>query len=210
MISLRMGLFLIIVVLLFMAADSFISKTKNSKTNLCILSTKNISTKKYTLDTKKSLHFPLLSSYNDDSDELEFSKSPLDQFLHVLQDSIINESLLKLTLSENDSSGGSDEDGDGLISTIDMKVIEEWQAISGRLIKIKSATKQLQLNCYKDKRMQKSDNTETYTTSEEAVEVVKLYITKAFKKAMLSTKESDFEFKMRKGQGKFRSTSKVS
>lgn len=205
MISLHLALFLIIVVSLFMAANGFIMKTKNSKTNLC-----SLSTKKYTLVTKKFLHFPLLSSCNDDFDELEFSKSPLNQFLHVLQDSIINESLLKLTLSENDSSGGSDGDGDGLISTIDMTEIEEWKAISGRLIKIKSATKQLQLNCYKDKRMQKSDKTETYTTSEEAVEVVKLYITKAFKKVMLSTKESDFELKMRKGQGKFRSTSKVS
>eukprot|EP00596_Hydrurales_sp_CCMP1899_P007670 CAMPEP_0119037654 /NCGR_PEP_ID=MMETSP1177-20130426/6141_1 /TAXON_ID=2985 /ORGANISM="Ochromonas sp, Strain CCMP1899" /LENGTH=199 /DNA_ID=CAMNT_0006999233 /DNA_START=153 /DNA_END=752 /DNA_ORIENTATION=- len=143
-------------------------------------------------------------------EEEESSKSPLDQFLHVFEESILNGSLLKLTLSENassdSSSESSNEDNYGSIS-INMKEIEEWKAISGRLIKLKADTK-LQLNCYKDKSMKKSDMTQTYTTSEEAVEVVKLYILKAFKKAMLSTKESDFELKMRKGQGKFRSTSK--
>lgn len=157
-----------------------------------------------------SLSFPLLSSYDDDFDGEESSLSPLDQFLHVLQDSILQETLLKLTLSENDSSETLDEDNEGSVTAINVKEIEEWKAISGRLIKNKTATKQLQLNCYKEKSMKKSDQTQTYSTSEEALEVVKFYITKAFKKAMLSTKDSDYELKMRKGQGKFRSTSKVS
>jgi hypothetical protein len=196
-------LFLSIVISLLMVGNCFMPRTKN-----CITNNWSISIQKHIHVTQESLFFPLLSLYDDNLEEEESSKSPLDQFLQAFEESILNESLLKLTLSENASSESSNKDNDGSIS-INMKEIEEWKAISGRLIKLKSATK-LQLNCYKDKSMKKSDLTQTYTTSEEALEAVKFYILKAFKKAMLSTKESDFELKMKKGQGKFRSTSKVS
>lgn len=150
----------------------------------------------------------------------EISKSPLEQFLHALQESITEDTLLKLTLSENefDDSNTVDEITDyneDEISVevddgadIDWQEVKEWAAISGRLIKTKSESK-LQLISYKDKSMKKSDRSRNFSTVSEVIPLVSAYVRRAFKKAMLSTKDNDFEFKLRKGQGKFKATSKV-
>ena len=110
---------------------------------------------------------------------------------------------------------GSTVNADSVV--IDLELLKEWAMISGRLIKIKSKANastdskqnQIQLISYNDKSMKKSSQTKNYTSSQEAVNIISAYILKGFKKAMLSTRENDFEFKLRKGQGKFRSTSKV-
>ena len=161
---------------------------------------------------------PLSSTHLDELyDETDFdsgsSKSPLDQFLTALEESIKDESILKLTLLENDSSKKTDEmeaegSSAGIIGS-DFQRVKEWAAVSGRLIKTKSESK-LQLICYKDKSMKSSDLTKNYSSCEEAVSVVSAYIKGAFKKGTLSTKDNDFEIKMKRGQGKFRATSKVS
>ena len=68
----------------------------------------------------------------------------------------------------------------------------------------------MQLISFKDKSMKKSEQTKNYSSSEELIKIVKIYILNAFQKATLSTKENDYEYKQRgKGQGKFRITSKV-
>ena len=152
----------------------------------------------------------------------ELPKSPLEDFLHALEESIKEETLLKLTLSENeyvdsDADGEiTDNDGDKVSieddsgPNINWLEIKEWAAISGRLIKSKSKSEsKLQLVCYKDKSMKKSDQSRNYSTTSEVLPLVSAYIRKAFKKAMLSTKDNDFEIKLRKGQGKFKVTSKV-
>lgn len=144
--------------------------------------------------------------------EFGSSKSPMEQFLSALEESIKDETILKLTLLENESinnveSEDTDGSSTGLIGS-DLGRVKEWAAVSGRLIKTKSETK-LQLICYKDKSMKSSDLTKTYSSCEEAVSVVSAYITGAFKKGTLSTKDNDFEIKMKRGQGKFRATSKV-
>ena len=168
---------------------------------------------------------PSLSIGDDTSpEELSFgdeiSKSPLEQFLHALQESITEETLLKLTLSENefddintvDEITDYNEDeisvevDDG--ADIDWQEVKEWAAISGRLIKTKSESK-LQLISYKDKSMKKSDRSRNFSTVSEVIPLVSAYVRRAFKKVMLSTKDNDFEFKLRKGQGKFKATSKV-
>jgi hypothetical protein len=161
---------------------------------------------------------PLSSTYLDELyDETDFdsetSKSPLDQFLTALEESIKDETILKLTLLENESSKTSEideaEDSSAGIIGSDFQRVKEWAAVSGRLIKTKSESK-LQLICYKDKSMKSSDLTKNYSSCEEAVSVVSAYIKGAFKKGTLSTKDNDFEIKMKRGQGKFRATSKVS
>lgn len=161
---------------------------------------------------------PLSSTYLDELyDETDFdsesSKSPLDQFLTALEESIKDETILKLTLLENESSKNSESEeavdsSAGIIGS-DFQRVKEWAAVSGRLIKTKSESK-LQLICYKDKSMKSSDLTKNYSSCEEAVSVVSAYIKGAFKKGTLSTKDNDFEIKMKRGQGKFRATSKVS
>lgn len=164
--------------------------------------------------------FPSLSmgSQFDDygTDDMLFdeksSKSPMEQFLHALDESIKDETLLKLTLTENESansSDGSETDDIDSSTSIDWQQVKEWAAINGRLIKTKSELR-VQLICYKDKSMKNSCQTKNYTSAEEILPVVSAYIRNAFKKAMLSTKDNDFEIKMRRGQGKFRATSKVS
>ena len=144
--------------------------------------------------------------------ELGSSLSPLEQFLTALEESINEETILKLTLLENESINMSEaEDADCSLAEImgsDYQRVKEWAAVSGRLIKTKSETK-LQLICYKDKSMKSSDLTKNYSSLDEAVAVVSAYITGAFKKGTLSTKDNDFEIKMKRGQGKFRATSKV-
>lgn len=161
---------------------------------------------------------PLSSAYLDELyDETDFdsesSKSPLDQFLTALEESIKDETILKLTLLENESSKNTEsEEGEGSSTAIigaDFQRVKEWAAVSGRLIKTKSESK-LQLICYKDKSMKSSDLTKNYSSCKEAVSVVSAYIKGAFKKGTLSTKDNDFEIKMKRGQGKFRATSKVS
>lgn len=160
---------------------------------------------------------PLSSTYLDEQyDETDFdsesSKSPLDQFLTALEESIKDETILKLTLLENESSKSSEseeaEDSSAGIIGSDFQRVKEWAAVSGRLIKTKSESK-LQLICYKDKSMKSSDLTKNYSSCEDAVSVVSAYIKGAFKKGTLSTKDNDFEIKMKRGQGKFRATSKV-
>ena len=157
-----------------------------------------------------SIH--LYQLYDDLDFEFGSSKSPMEQFLSALEESIKDETILKLTLLENESANNVEsEDADGPSTRIigtDLERIKEWAAVSGRLIKTKSETK-LQLICYKDKSMKSSDLTKTYSSCEEAVSVVSAYITGAFKKGTLSTKDNDFEIKMKRGQGKFRATSKV-
>jgi hypothetical protein len=150
----------------------------------------------------------------------EISKSPLEQFLHALEESITRETLLKLTLSENEFVDGdageeiNNDKGDEVAVkgeddlNIDWQEVKEWAAISGRLIKTKSESK-LQLISYKDKSMKKSDKSRNYSTVSEALPLISAYVRRAFKKAMLSTKDNDFEIKLRKGQGKFKATSKV-
>ena len=161
---------------------------------------------------------PLSSTHLDELyDETDFdfgsSKSPLDQFLTALEESIKDETILKLTLLENESSKIIEsEEAEGSLTGIigsDFQRVKEWAAVSGRLIKTKSESK-LQLICYKDKSMKSSDLTKNYSSCEEAVSVVSAYIKVAFKKGTLSTKDNDFEIKMKRGQGKFRATSKVS
>ena len=64
---------------------------------------------------------------------------PLDQFLDALQLSMDEGTLLKLTLSENDSTN-RDEDHEATneeMTTIDWQQVRGWGAISGRLIKTK-------------------------------------------------------------------------
>ena len=141
----------------------------------------------------------------------ELQKSPLERFLSALEESIRDETMLKLTLSENDTSSNSEEEDENAAeltaSDYDWEFIKELASISGRLIKKKSESK-MQLTFYKDKSMKKGDRTVLYSPLD-APSAISNYITKSFKKAMLSTKYSDFEIKMRKGQGKFRETSKV-
>ena len=150
--------------------------------------------------------------YDEMDFELGSSLSPLEQFLTALEESINEETILKLTLLENESINMSEaEDADCSLAEImgsDYQRVKEWAAVSGRLIKTKSETK-LQLICYKDKSMKSSDLTKNYSSLDEAVAVVSAYITGAFKKGTLSTKDNDFEIKMKRGQGKFRATSKV-
>ena len=148
-------------------------------------------------------------------------------FLYVLRESIDDQSLLKLTLSENDAANSSSEEEENENETadtdtaataettivtdipdIDMELLKEWAAISGRLIKTKKESK-LQLISYNDKSMKKSSQTKNYISAIEAINIINVYIMRGFKKAMLSTRENDFEFKHRKGGGKFRATSKV-
>lgn len=169
---------------------------------------------------------PSCSTEDDNlSEELSFggepTKSPLKQFLDALEEAITEETLLKLTLSENefvdsDIGGEIDDNNRDEISVevdddsnIDWQEVKEWAAISGRLIKTKSESK-LQLISYKDKSMKKSDRSRNYSTVSEVLPLISAYVRKAFKKAMLSTRDNDFEFKLRKGQGKFKATSKVS
>jgi hypothetical protein len=156
----------------------------------------------------------------DESFDDVISMSPLEQFLHALEESIKEETLLKLTISENefvDSDVGreiNDDNRDGILleveddANIDWQEVKEWAAISGRLIKTKSESK-LQLISYKDKSMKKSDKSRNYSTVSEVLPLISAYVRRAFKKAMLSTKDNDFEIKLRKGQGKFKVTSKV-
>ena len=152
---------------------------------------------------------------SDDASVMYFDEeayqSPLERFLSALEASIRDETMLKLTLSENDTSSNSEEEDENAAeptaSDYDWEFIKELAAISGRLIKKKTDTK-IQLTYYKDKSMKKGDRTVLYSPSD-APTAISNYITKSFKKAMLSTKYSDFEMKMRKGQGKFRETSKV-
>ena len=172
--------------------------------------------KKLTISSRlSSFH---LHESNDETDyELEPSQSPLDQFLTAFKESFEDETILKLTLLENESLNTfeseevSQERSAHLAEIIgtDYQRVKEWAAVSGRLIRTKSETK-LQLICYKDKSMKSSDLTKNYSSCEEAVSVVSAYITGAFKKGTLSTKDNDFEIKMKRGQGKFRATSKVS
>lgn len=138
---------------------------------------------------------------------------PLDQFLDALYFSMDEGTLLKLTLSENDSTN-RDEDNETTneeMNTIDWQQVRGWGAITGRLIKTKlEGGSRLQLISFKDKSMKKSEQTKNYSSSEELIKIVKIYILNAFQKATLSTKENDYEYKLRgKGQGKFRITSKV-
>ena len=138
---------------------------------------------------------------------------PLDQFLDALYLSMDEGTLLKLTLSENDSTN-RDEDNETTneeMTTIDWQQVRGWGAITGRLIKTKlEGGSRVQLISFKDKSMKKSEQTKNYSSSEELIKIVKIYILNAFQKATLSTKENDYEYKLRgKGQGKFRITSKV-
>jgi hypothetical protein len=168
-----------------------------------------ILTKKQTSQPTSSL---FLTSSDDDllneNYEEESFQPPLEQFFTVLQDSIVGETLLKLSLSENGFSSDDEEAQNDEENDINWEDVKGWTAISGRLIKTKGESK-LQLISYKDKSMKKSDQSKNYTSSEEALKVIRAYIEKAYKKITLSTKESDFELKMRKGGGKFRATSKV-
>ena len=138
---------------------------------------------------------------------------PLDQFLDALQLSMDEGTLLKLALSENDSTN-RDEDHEATneeMTTIDWQQVRGWGAISGRLIKTKlEGGSRVQLISFKDKSMKKSEQTKNYSSSEELIKIVRIYILNVFQKATLSTKENDYEYKLRgKGQGKFRITSKV-
>lgn len=142
----------------------------------------------------------------------ESSKSPLEKFLFALESSIKDQTLVKVTISENNVSFDLDviieeNSVEQTDSDYDWEYTKELAAISGRLVKTKSESK-VQLTCHKDKSMKKSDRTVLYSASD-AVSTISGYITRSFKKAMLSTKYSDFELKMRKGVGKFRETSKV-
>ena len=144
----------------------------------------------------------------------EEKKMPLDQFLDALKLSIDEGSLLKLILSENDSTNFDNDDKileNEAANEIDWEQVKGWAAISGRLIKTKSESRsRLQLISYKDSSMKKSAETKNFSSSEDIIKMINILILKAFKKAVLSTKENDFEFKLRgKGQGKFRKTSKV-
>ena len=133
--------------------------------------------------------------------------------------------MLKLVLSENEYSDDNNDDDDIIgeegssneerssndkeKSEIDWQQVKDWSAMCGRLIKTKSESR-LQLISYKDKSMKKSDQTKNYSSSEETARIISIYLRYSFKKAMLSTRENDYEYKLRgKGQGKFRSTSKV-
>ena len=163
---------------------------------------------------------PIENESIEDFEERFSSKksSPLDQFLNALRTSIDEGTMLKLVLSENEYSDDNNDDddigeegssNDKDKAEIDWQQVKDWSAMCGRLIKTKSESR-LQLISYKDKSMKKSDQTKNYSSSEETARIISIYLRYSFKKAMLSTKENDYEYKLRgKGQGKFRSTSKV-
>lgn len=181
----------------------------------------------------------LASNSNDGvDDDIDSVRLPLDQFMIAFTDSLTNENLLKLILSEKeekevelvdplhsiiDSKVGMDTEVVSSIEkedeTIKSKLSTSVVAISGRLLKVKSKIKseqkrsQLQLIYYNDKTMKKCDYTKNYNIDndnmKEIIQDIKDNVLSSFKKAVLSTRESDFELKMRKGIGKFKETSKV-
>lgn len=145
---------------------------------------------------------------NGDDEEESFSAS--DLFILEVRKSITSEapSLLKLVLTEKKL---NDPDLD---EEVQLEHANNWAAITGRLIKIKSKSKgtkiertKLQLIYFRDKKMRETDKTINYD-ADEALNVVRIYIQRIFQRATLSTKGEDFELKRSKGQGKFKATTK--
>ena len=153
------------------------------------------------------LHDADYDDFKQPHDDVQIpTTSPIQLFLKELRQSMVDESLLKLVLSENSKDEFTDEGGDEALNAA---------VLTGRLINAKKGkkgkkgglTRMLQLMSFQDKKMHACSGTTTYIDEEEAISWIEFNLLR-YKMATLSTNSNDFVLKQRKGQGKFSSKRK--